>query len=170
MLHGIVSDARAPVVIVRNGHTAAPFRRLLVPTTGAEFSRLGANLAMNYAREFSAELMALYVRESTSPALPLIGVGRYHLKTEGAEFVDEIGRLGREIGVSVETRVDTGRRPENVILAVAEREKIDLLVMGVLFRSSEERLFFGPKVREILRRAQCAVALIVPPQQPNHQV
>jgi nucleotide-binding universal stress UspA family protein len=37
-------------------------------------------------------------------------------------------------------------------------------VMGVLFRSSEERLFFGPKVREILRKAQCAVALIVPPQ------
>jgi nucleotide-binding universal stress UspA family protein len=125
---------------------------------------------MTYAREFSAELMALYVRESTSPLLPLVGVERYHLKTEGAEFVDEIGRLGREIGVSVETRVDTGRRPENVILAVAEREKIDLLVMGVLFRSSEERLFFGPKVREILRRAECAVALIVPPQQPNHQV
>jgi nucleotide-binding universal stress UspA family protein len=56
-----------------------------------------------------------------------------------------------------------------VILSVSEREKFDLLVMGVLFRSSEERLFFGPKVREILRRAKCAVALIVPPQHPNHQ-
>jgi len=169
VLHGIVSDARAPVVIVRNGHTAAPFRRLLVPTTGAEFSRLGANLAMHYARGFKAELTALYVRESASFVLPLSRVGRSRLTTEGAEFVDEIARLGREIGVSVDTRVGTGRHPEDVILSVSEREKIDLLVMGVLFRSSEERLFFGPKVREILRRAKCAVALIVPPQHPNHQ-
>jgi Kef-type K+ transport system membrane component KefB len=170
VLRGIVSDARAPVVIVRNGHTAAPFRRLLVPITGAQFSRLGANLAMHYARGFGAELTALYVRESASNLLPLIRIGRHQLTTEGAEFVDEIGVLGREIGVHVDTRVDAGRHPENVILSVSEREKIDLLVMGVLFRSSEERLFFGPKVREILRRAQCAVALIVPPQHPNHQV
>jgi nucleotide-binding universal stress UspA family protein len=158
------------VVIVRNGHTAAPFRRLLVPITGAEFSRLGANLAMHYARGFRTELTALYVRESASNLLPLIRIGRHQLTTEGAEFVDEIGMLGREIGVHVDTLVDAGRHPENVILSVSEREKIDLLVMGVLFRSSEERLFFGPKVREILRRAQCAVALIVPPQHPNHQV
>ncbi len=166
VLRGLVSMARAPVVIVRNGYTAAPFRRLLVPTTGAAFSRLGANLAMHYAREFQAQLTALYVREASPYSLPLLRVST-DLKTEGEEFVNEISRLGRELGASVDTRVDSGRRPENVILSIAEREKIDLLVMGVLFRSSEERLFFGPKVREILRKAQCAVALIVPPQPTN---
>jgi len=168
VLRGIVRNARAPVVIVRNGHSSMPFRRLLVPTTGAAFSRLGANLAMHYAREFGAELTALYVRESASYILPLIRTRESHLKTEGTEFVEEIGRLGQEIGVAVEPRVDAGRRPENVILSIVEKEQVDLLVMGVLFRSSEERLFFGPKVREILRRAQCAVVLIVPPQQPGH--
>ena len=167
VLRGIVRSARAPVVIVRNGHGSVPFRRLLVPTTGAAFSRLGANLAMHYAREFGAELTALYVRESASYILPLIRTRESHLKTEGTEFVEEIGRLGQEIGVAVEPRVDAGRRPENVILSIVEKEQVDLLVMGVLFRSSEERLFFGPKVREILRRAQCAVVLIVPPQQPG---
>jgi len=168
VLRGVVRNARSPVVIVRDGHGALPFERVLVPTTGAAFSRLGANLAMHYAHEFGAELTALYVRESASYILPLIRSRESHLKTEGTEFVEEIGKLGQEIGVEVETRVDAGRRPENVILSIVEKEQFDLLVMGVLFRSSEERLFFGPKVQEILRRAQCAVALVVPPHQPGN--
>ncbi|MGO9451358.1 MAG: cation:proton antiporter [Candidatus Binataceae bacterium] len=167
VLRGLVSTARAPLVIVRNGKGAVPFQRVLVPTTGAAFSRLGANLAMHYARAFQAQTTALYVREAAPMLLPLIrGRGRY-FETEGAEFVEEISKLGHEIGVTVDTRVDAGRRPENVILSIAERENVDLLVMGVLFRSSDERLFFGPKVREILRNAKCAVAVIVPPQPSN---
>lgn len=169
VLRGLVATVRAPVVIIRNGRGAVPFRKLLAPTTGAAFSRLGANLAMHYAREFEAQLTALYVREASPYVLPLFRTSGNHLTTEGAEFVDEISKLGQEIGVNVETRVDVGRRPENVILSIAEKEKVDFLVMGVLFRSSDERLFFGPKVREILRSAQCAVALIVPPQPSNHQ-
>jgi nucleotide-binding universal stress UspA family protein len=39
-----------------------------------------------------------------------------------------------------------------------------MLVMGVLYRSSEQRLYFGPKVRQILRNVRCSVALVVPPQ------
>ncbi len=164
VLRGVVSIARAPVVIVRKGGSEAPFRRLLVPITGAAFSRLGANLAMHYAREFGARITALYVREVSPYLIPTLRSGANHLRAEGIEFVEEISRLGRELGACVDTRVDAGRRPENVILSIAEREDIDLLVMGVLFRSSDERLFFGPKVREILRKARCAVALIVPPQ------
>jgi Kef-type K+ transport system membrane component KefB/nucleotide-binding universal stress UspA family protein len=164
VLRGLVSAARAPIVIVRNGRGAVPFRHLLVPITGAAFSRLGANLAMHYGREFKARVTALYVHEGSPYGLPLLGTGASDLRREGTEFVEEISRLGREVGATVETRVDSGRRPENVILSVGEREKADLLVMGVLFRSSDERLFFGPKVREILRKAKCAVALIVPPQ------
>jgi len=170
VLHGLVSIARAPLVIVRNGHASAPFRRLLVPTTGAAFSRFGAILAMHYARAFNSQLTALHVREASPYRVPLIRVGiEDYPRAEGTEFVEEISRLGHEIGAVVDTRIDTSRRPENVILSMIEREGIDLLVMGVLFRSSDERLFFGPKVREILRKAQCAVALIVPPQPSNRQ-
>jgi hypothetical protein len=39
--------------------------------------------------------------------------------------------------------------------------------MGVLYRSSEQRLYFGPKVRQILRNVRCSIALVVPPQQKN---
>jgi nucleotide-binding universal stress UspA family protein len=80
---------------------------------------------------------------------------------EGEEFVEEV----RELGVDIETLVGSGRKPEDVILTAAHNGDYDLLVMGVLFRSSEQRICFGPRVREVLRGARCSVALVVPPHQ-----
>jgi hypothetical protein len=37
-------------------------------------------------------------------------------------------------------------------------------VMGVTFRPSERRLYFGPKVEYILRNARCAFAVVVTPE------
>jgi len=54
-----------------------------------------------------------------------------------------------------------------VILSTVAKDDVGLLVMGVLFRSSDERLFFGRKVSEIVQKARCAVAVVVPPQQTN---
>lgn len=164
VLRGLVATASAPVVIARDGGASLPFHRVLAPTTGAAFSRLGATVAMHYAHAFDARVTALYVREASLVALPIVVAGGGVAPDEGREFVDEISRLGLEIGVEVETRLTSGRHPEDVILDTVEREKFDLLVMGVLFRSSDQRMFFGPKVREILRNARCAVALVVPPQ------
>jgi hypothetical protein len=36
--------------------------------------------------------------------------------------------------------------------------------MGVLYRSFEQRLYFGPKVDRLLRRVKCAVAVVVFPE------
>jgi hypothetical protein len=37
-------------------------------------------------------------------------------------------------------------------------------VMGVMFRPSERRLYFGPKVEYVLRNARCAFAVVVTPE------
>jgi Kef-type K+ transport system membrane component KefB/nucleotide-binding universal stress UspA family protein len=160
MLRQLVNAARAPVVIVRSGKTIAPFRRVLTPITGASFSRLGATVAMQYAQVFKSRVTALYVHEG-----PMLSFRSRAGVEEGEEFVQEVRKLGVELGVDMETLVGSGRKPENVILSAAHNGNYDLLVMGVLFRSSEQRIYFGPRVREVLRGARCSVALVVPPHQ-----
>lgn len=160
VLRELVFNAHAPVVIVRNSQTPVPFKRILAPVTGATFARVGAAVAMQYARAFNAQITALHVRERRSgPTNP----GR-HPADEGREFVDEIELLGRQLGVRVEPRIAAGKQAEDVIVETARKGGYDLLVMGVLYRSSEQRLYFGPKVRQILARTTCSVALVVPPQ------
>ena len=51
--------------------------------------------------------------------------------------------------------------------SIAEKGGFDLLVMGVMFRPSERRLYFGPKVEYILRNARCAFAVVVTPEKPS---
>ncbi|HTW88489.1 MAG TPA: cation:proton antiporter, partial [Candidatus Binataceae bacterium] len=151
LLRELVDKAMAPVVIARSGaDSAMPLRRVLAPTTGAPFSRLGATIAMLYAHSTRATLTTLYVRE-----VPLISLRGLYLRSgsrarfQSIETHDELKAYAQEFEVSIDTQVATGNRPETAILAAAERGKFDLLVMGVLFRSSEEHLYFGPKVEHI---------------------
>ena len=82
------------------------------------------------------------------------------------QIVEELKKLGNEIGVEVDSEIATGRGAENVILNTAHNGNYDLVVMGVLYRTSDQKLYFGPKVQQILRRVKCSVALVVPPQAP----
>ena len=166
VLRELVDRAQAPVVIVRNVGGQLPFRKILAPSTGAPFSRLGATLAMLYANETGAQMTALYVKEG--PTLSLRDLYRRRAAPEdGTPITEEIRQLGQQIGVNLEARIEAGGKPESTILAAAERGGFDLMVMGVTFRPSERRLYFGPKVEYILRNTRCAFAVVVTPEKPS---
>jgi len=165
VLHEVVASAQTPVIIARNVGAHMPFRRLLVPTTGAAFSRFGAIMAMLYANAAGARMTAMYVKET-----PLVSLrGRRtssHQTNEGIHIIGDMQALAEEIGVRLETLIASGSRPENAILTAAERGQFDLLVLGVQLRPAERGLFFGPKVEHILRSARCALAVVVSPELP----
>jgi nucleotide-binding universal stress UspA family protein len=58
----------------------------------------------------------------------------------------------------------TGSKPEHAVLTAVSRGGFDLIIMGVLFRPTAQRLYFGPKVENILRDARCGVALVAFPE------
>ena len=163
VLRELVDRAQTPIIIVRNVGASVPLRKILAPTTGAPFSRLGATVAMLYANATDAQMTALYVKEG--PTLQLRDFYRRRAKPEdGAPIVDELRQLGQQIGVNLEARIESGGKPESTILTAAEKGGFDLLVMGVMFRPSERRLYFGPKVEYVLRNARCAFAVVVTPE------
>ncbi len=71
--------------------------------------------------------------------------------------------LGSELNLAIDGQVGAGRKPESLILQTVETGKFDLLIMGVLYRSVERRLYFGPKVDRILRDSNCSIAIVVSP-------
>jgi len=169
VLRELVSQARAPVIIARNVGTPMPLRRVLVPTTGAPFSRLGATVAMLYANATSADITALYVKESPVVSLRNLYPRQYNNAANTTPITNEIRAFGQQLGVNIEARAASGSKPENAILLAADRGNFDLLVMGVQIRPAERGLYFGPKVEHILRDARCAVAVVVTPETPLRQ-
>ncbi len=165
----LVRQAQAPVIIARNVGTPMPLRRVLVPTTGAPFSRLGATVAMLYANATSADITALYVKESPMFSLRNFYPRRGDNAANTTPITDEIRAFGQQLGINIEARTTSSSKPENAILLAADRGNFDLLVMGVQIRPAERGLYFGPKVEHILRNARCAVAVVVTPETPLRQ-
>lgn len=164
VLHELVANAQTPVIITRNVGAHIPLRRVLVPTTGAAFSRLGAILAMLYAQAAGAQLTAMYVKET--PLVPFRNFRSRDNQNEGVHIMGDTQTLADEFGVRLERLIASGSRPENAIVNAAERGQFDLLVLGVQLRPAQRRLFFGPKVEHILRNARCALAVVVTPEVP----
>jgi len=135
-----------------------------VPVSGASFARLGAAVGMLYAHAAGAETTALYVRQRSLLDWRTLAGGAAP-PGQGEEAVGEIRELAEQLKLNVATRIETGVNAESVILRTLKEGEFDLLVMGALFRSAEERLYFGSRVDQILRRAGCAVAVVVAPEQ-----
>ena len=89
--------------------------------------------------------------------------GLRRLRDEDFQIVRDIQQLAEHFDMKIDAQVAAGNRPENAVLALAERGRFDLLVIGVTPRPSEQRLYFGPRVEHILHNADCAIALVVSP-------
>jgi Kef-type K+ transport system membrane component KefB len=164
VLRGLLGVVRAPVVIASNARTAMPLRKLLVPVSGASFARLGAAVGMLYAHAAGAETTALYVRQRSLLDWRTLAAGAA-AGDEGEIAIGEIRELAEQLELKVATRIETGVNAESVILRTLKEGAFDLLMMGALFRSAEQRLHFGNRIDQILRRAGCAVAIVVAPEQ-----
>jgi nucleotide-binding universal stress UspA family protein len=92
--------------------------------------------------------------------------GRLNRRSYDSQIMGDIQQLAEQFDLQVETQVAAGNRPENAVLALAERGAFDLLLIGVMPRPTENRLYFGPRVEHMLRNTRCAVALAVSPLAP----
>jgi len=162
-LHELLQRAQIPVIIARDAGLKLPFSRILAPTTGTPFSRLATTVGLFYAHAVRAEITAFYVRER--PLLSLRNLpGWTSGRNEGRSIVEDMQTFADQLELTLDTEVATSPRPENAILAAAARGNFDLLLLGVMARPADGRLYFGPKVDHLLRNARCSVAIVVSPQ------
>jgi Kef-type K+ transport system membrane component KefB/nucleotide-binding universal stress UspA family protein len=161
VMREFLAEVPVPVIIARSYGESMPFKRVLAPTTDASYSRVGIAVAMLYAQSIKTDVNALYVMETPS-MLRGIFRGRPPIQL-GAEIVDEVNDLAKQLELKVDTQIGSGNRAEKVILRALADGKFDLLMMGVLYRSVDHRVYFGPKVEQILDSARCAVAVVVSP-------
>ena len=151
----VVADSPATLAILAGGEGASAFAlpqsgaRILVPVTGTDASRCGAEIAFVLARALTARVTALYVtrwqrRESgRAPA-------RLSLTRRNEEAVlKEIVRLGARYDVDVRTVVEAQASPDAPILRHAANH--DLVIMGVNRRQGDG-LFLGNTAAAILQK------------------
>jgi nucleotide-binding universal stress UspA family protein len=118
--------------------------RILLPVDGSRYSDAAATTVASLARQCRASIHVLSAAANDEQAAECEGVVR------------RVGDLLRQEGLEVTTEVARDR-PDEAIVAAAERLNSDLIVMGSHGRTGLERILVGSVSERVIGRAGCAV-------------
>ena len=131
-------EGSVAIVEARGAHQddpEAPIKKALIPVTGNENARRGAEVAITLAH-------ALHAQVSTLSVIGRAARNRPQLRRETQAVTDEIKKIAKYLGTKIQTAIRTEDDPGTAILRMIERDKSDLVAMGVSRRPGD-RLSFG---------------------------
>jgi Kef-type K+ transport system membrane component KefB len=131
--------------------------KILVPITGADYSRFGAEVAVAIARGGGATITALHV--ATPPSETDILRRPQKLQRPARALLDDIEKLGEREGVHVVSRAIVGTAKDSAILRQAYRGGHQLIVLGTKAWSGEE-LHFGRSAAAIIENAPGPILVV----------
>jgi len=146
----VIGLASCSVLVVPRG-TKMPESRILVATDG---SRLGDAAAYSAIRLTSHCALPLTV-------LSVVGTdGEAEHRAEATVAIERVEAAAAREGVTIETLVEEGRRPYEVILDTARSRNADLVVVGSHGRTGLNRLLMGSVSERVIGNAECPVLVV----------
>lgn len=139
-----------------------PYRKILLATDGSENAKSAACSGLEIARNTGAEVYAVYVASISCCSSLMPENYEQEIGKEGNEAVAGIEEMGREAGVSVNTVLLQGY-PAQEILNFAEKNDIDLIVMGKHGNTGIDRFLLGGVTEKVLRHANSEVLVVSAP-------
>jgi len=122
------------------------FSNLLVALDGSDASQRALSRAVDETKIWNAKLHAIYVVEtglfSSLPYDNTVEIMYSVLEKEGKTILERAKKYGAEKGVTIITHMKQGHAGSEVV-ALAEQEKSDLIVVGSHGKSNTDRLLLG---------------------------
>ncbi len=143
--------------------------KVLVPVDGSKYSSEGIKVASHYAKSKNAEVYLMTVIPSVSDIdLELTASERDRLlesmKKQGEDILSKASELIKTLGVShVNTVLATGPSPAQEIVAFAEKERTDLIVIGSRGRTASQRFHIGSVAANVVSHTPCCVYVVKEP-------
>jgi len=140
-------------------------KKILVPIDFSSHSKHALQHALAYAKQFTAELILIYVVEPTIyPADLSFGQVAFpnfekDLRNRGKEELDSLAQSVIGKAAKSKTLIRTGK-PFLEILSVAEEEEVDLIIIATHGHTGVEHLLFGSTAEKVVRKATCPVLVV----------
>lgn len=128
--------------------------RVLVATDGSEAAEMAVDLAIEVARRFEAELVALCVR----PPRPGYDVEVEGLDRPYRDGLDYAGRVASEYNVPFSEVEETGDPAEEIVEA-AEELGADMIVVGSTGKKGLTRLMLGSVAEKVVKESTVPVTV-----------
>ncbi len=137
-------------------------RKFLVCVDGSEIMERVIAKAIERVEKEGGRLLVLYVIEDFCP-IGLTEVDcdtiRHILEKEGKNILEKVSSYLKEKGIESETIMKEGR-PADVILEVAEAEKVDEIFVGSHGKHGAKKFFLGSVSSRVVEMAKCPVTVV----------
>jgi len=140
------------------------YRKILIATDGSENARFAVDAGIELARLSGAKIRAVYVIDifaySSTPKDPRWEEAMYaQFRELGKEAVSYAESAAEDAGVEAKTLILEGH-PAEEILNFAEKEDIDVIVVGSLGKTDIERFLIGSVSEKVVRNAKVPVFVV----------
>lgn len=141
------------------------FDRILIPTDGSDATRPAVDMALNLADIHDATLHVLVIVDQPATAS---GVGEgfpgldnllNKLEERGHQATDKIMEQAESRGIETTTAIQRGN-PHDDILKYANKNTIDLIVMGTHGRTGVKRALLGSVAEDVVRHSEIPVLTV----------
>jgi nucleotide-binding universal stress UspA family protein len=141
------------------------FRKIMIATDGSEEVKKAVNTAIEIAELTTAKLYAVHVISMGFYSMTLPTDEDWNkafqerIETEGKEAAAFVEIAGKAANVEVESVILRGS-PAEEIIGFAERNNIDLIVMGTLGRTGIKGYLIGSVAEKVVRHSKKPVLVV----------
>ncbi len=167
---GVVAHARCPVLVVRMtpSEDKVRFKRVLVGVDGSESASRAVMVAVDLSKRLAADLVILHVIHIASAIYSGGGVGLVPIdkiareaRLEAEKFVSAAASAAKEHGVEAkEETIQDMQSPVWEITHYAEKNGIELIVVGTRGLGGFSRLLLGSVAGGVVSYAHCSVLVV----------
>lgn len=141
-------------------HLNSRYSKILIGLDGSDDSIKAADDAIAIAKLHGAKLITLHVIPSDTTAPTSQEFSKRSVEATEAWFGD-IKRKGAEAGVEVETKViSSGYSVGQVVVDQAEKENVDLIVVGTRGMTGFKKMLLGSVALEVVTYSDCSVMVV----------
>ncbi len=136
-------------------------QKILIAVDGSEHSKRAVEYAIELLKMLQADIILIHCHR-TYPTLlgePYLQKAINKINQEAETLVKPFRELFRKANIAITERIMEGRAGE-VIVAVADTEKADLIIMGSRGLSDLEGLIVGSVTHRVLHAASCPVLVV----------
>lgn len=141
---------------------AGSYKKIMVATDGSELVKQAVETAIEISRLSGAKLYAVYVVVPTTHSSRDFGwekAAMEHFMREGKTATGFVEDAAKSVGVEVESVLLEGH-PADKIVEFAEKQGIDMIVMGTLGKTGLDRFLLGSVAENVVRHSKTPVLVV----------
>ncbi len=154
----VIGLSQRDVLVVPEG-TIIGWKKILVATDGSRYSGLATDKAIDFAKSYGGSLTAVSVVDVPSEFYAEAPGAVDKLIASAKGFVAAVSKKAEANDIAASTFVGEGEAFE-IIRRLAQKEKIDVIIMGSHGRTGLKRLLMGSVTEKVIGHAPCPVLVV----------